>query len=414
MTIDIISNSSALFSQSALTYIQRNTDSVMEKLSTGYRINSAKDDAAGLAISQKMTAQIRGFEQALRNINDGISLIQTADGGMAAIGDMLQRIRELSIQSSSSTNSNDQRAFMQQEVNALQQQINSIANTTQWNGRNIIDGSFTGQKIQIGSNINDSMNISIPSATTSALGMGSTTTYGQFVVQFAYSGSTPVMYNARLNTNTGQLLSSVDSAWASGADETLKTSIRLSDFSYAGNGTGHGHITIAPDGMIPNQTVNIDYSGDVNPWNAIYVDYQYTDGVYTIRNVGSNSGMISSITATFNSGGITATNPNYIPVDISTSASASASILVIDTALNTVNNTRATMGSYINRLNFAADNANNISLNLSKSRSTIQDTDYARESATLARNQIIQKAATAMLAQANQQPQSVLELLKNL
>jgi hypothetical protein len=119
--------------------------------------------------------------------------------------------------------------------------------------------------------------------------------YGAFVVQFAYSGTTPVMYNARLTTNTPTLFTGIDSNWANGTDVTSKTTIRLSDFVYGGNGgpTGHGHISIAPGGIIPNKTVNIDYTGDVYPWDAIYVNYEYSNGNFIIRNIGSNSGVKS-------------------------------------------------------------------------------------------------------------------------
>lgn len=139
--------------------------------------------------------------------------------------------------------------------------------------------------------------------------------FGQFVIQFAYRGTTPEVYDARLNANTGQLLTSINSSWTSGTDATTKTSIRLSDFVYGGNGgpSGHGHISISPGGMIPNEAINIDYLGDVYPWYAIYINFQYINGVYTIINVGSNSPGVNSISASFVSGSFTATSPNYIP-----------------------------------------------------------------------------------------------------
>jgi flagellin len=457
MSLVIGTNTSAQFAQDELRANQHKSATAMQRLATGLRINSARDDAAGLAISQSMTSQIRGLNQAVRNINDGVNLLQTAEGGLGAITDMLQRMRELAVQSANGTYSGSQRAYLQKEAAALQEQISKVVDTTTWNDKKLLDGSFTGQKIQVGAAGGTTMDLNIPSATISDLGMAGTTvtatvsvpttttttstvsstTYGQFVVQFAYSGVTPVMFNARLNANTGQLLTALDSAWASATNETSKTSIRLSDFVYGGNGgpPGHGHITVAPGGIIPNETVNIDYTGDVYPWGSIYVNYQYTDGLYTIKNVGSVNSSLTSITAKFNSGLTTATNPSYVPttttttsttyqnvttttttpgLDISSGASASASISVIDAALDTVNSIRSTIGGYANRLNYAGDNATNISTNLSASRSAIQDTDYAEESANLAKSQIVQQAATAMLAQANQQPQSVLALLKNL
>ena len=457
MSLVIATNTSAQFAQDALRANQHKTATAMQRLSTGLRINSARDDAAGLAISQSMTSQIRGLNQAVRNINDGINLLQTAEGGLGSITDMLQRMRDLAVQSANGTNSDAQRAYLQKEASALQEQISKVVDTTTWNDKKLLDGSFTGQKIQAGPDSAKTIELNVPSAKILDLGMAGTTvtstvsvptttittstisstTYGQFFVQFAYSGTTPVMFNARLNSNTGQLLTSLDSGWASAINETPKTSIRLSDFVYGGNGgpPGHGHITIAPGGVIPNETVNIDYTGDVYPWGGIYIDYQYTDGLYTIKNVGGVNSSLTGTAATFNSGGTTATNPSYVPVmttttsttyqnvttttttpgiNISSAASSSASISVIDAAIDTINSISSSLGSYINRLNYAADNAKNISTNIAASRSTIQDTDYAEESANLAKSQITQQAATAMLAQANQQPQSVLALLKNL
>ena len=164
MSLVVGTNTSAQFAQDALRANQHKTATAMQRLSTGLRINSARDDAAGLAISQSMTSQIRGLNQAVRNINDGVNLLQTAEGGLGSITDMLQRMRELAVQSANGTNSDAQRAYLQKEAAALQEQIGKIADTTTWNDKKLLDGSFTGQKIQVGAASGATMDLSINSA----------------------------------------------------------------------------------------------------------------------------------------------------------------------------------------------------------------------------------------------------------
>ena len=275
----INTNVSALNAQAALAKNGRAMSTAMEQLSTGSRVNSAKDDAAGLAIGTSMTSQIRGLNQAVRNLNDGVNLLQTAEGALTETTNMLQRMRELAVQSASGTYSTTQRSYLSVEFNALGSQIDKIASETTWNGYTVLTGT-TG---------------------------GSTT--GTFSFQ---SGQT-----------SGQ---TIDVAIGSMALSTLG-------------------LTTAAAG-------------------------------------------------------------------ISTAASASAAIASIDSAISTVNSQRATIGATVNRMTYAADNMTNISANVSASRSTILDTDYATASTNLSKAQIIQQASTAMLAQANQQPQTVLALLK--
>ena len=275
----INTNVSALSAQNAMKVNARNMSTTMEQLSTGTRINSAKDDAAGLAIGQNMTAQVRGLNQAVRNLNDGVNLLQTAEGALTETTNMLQRMRELAVQSASGTYSNTQRSYLAVEFNALGSQIEKIASETTWNGYTVLTGTTGG------------------------------TTTGTFSFQ---------------------------------------------------------------SGQTSGQTIDVAIAGM----------------------------------------GLTGLSMTAAAVGVSTAASASAAIATIDAAISTVNSQRATIGATINRMTYAADNLTNISANTSASRSTIVDTDYAAASTALSKNQIIQQAATAMLAQANQQPQSVLSLLK--
>jgi len=277
----INTNVNSLVAQNAVTVNARSLSRAMEQLSTGKRINGAADDAAGLSISQVMTAQIRGLNVAVRNANDGISLLQTADGAMIEHSNMLQRMRELAVQSATDTVTTSQKAFLDNEFQALKTEIDRIGANTMWNDQKLLDG-------------------------TGGLSGGA----GKYKFQV---GSTAT--------------------------------------------------TITAD--VPNAQLA---------------------GIYT-----AVSG---------------------VAVKIDTAADATAAIALVDTALSQANTSRSKIGAAINQLTYAADNLSNISMNTAASRSRIEDTDYATASTELARTQIIQQAATAMLAQANQSPQSVLALLK--
>jgi len=265
----INTNVNALFAQNAMKTNTRAMGSAMEQLSTGSRINSAKDDAAGLAIGENMTSQVRGLNMAVRNVNDGINMMQTAEGALVETSNMLQRMRELAVQSSNGTYSTTQRDYLQTEFVALSSQIDKIATDTKWNDTQLLN-----------------------SAT------------------FTYQA-----------------------------------------------------------GMASGQTISVTISA------------------MTVAGLGITSA-------------------------VSTVTGANATIGLLDTAIGRVNTQRAAIGAGINQMTYAVDNLTNISSNITASRSTIMDTDYATASTQLSKTQIIQQAATAMLAQANQQPQSVLSLLK--
>ena len=278
----INTNVNALISRNAATVNNRALSAAMHQLSTGRRINSAKDDAAGLAVSEIMTAQIRGLNMGVRNANDGISLLQTAEGAMIEQTNMLQRMRELAVQGSNDTITDTQKGYLNTEFTQLRSEIDRIASQTKWNGQAIL---------------------------TAGTGLGNATG-GTYSFQVGASSS--------------------------------------------------------------------------------YVSV-------TVANMASTSG--ATLSAVSGS-------------SVSTASTAVTAIDSIDTALQAIASQRATIGAGINRLTYAVDNLTNVSQNLSESRSRILDTDYAAASSELARTQIIQQASTAMLAQANQQPQSVLALLK--
>ena len=284
MTV-INTNVASLYAQAAITTNARQMTNTMQQLSTGKRVNGAADDAAGIAISAKLTSQIKGLGQAIRNANDAISMIQTAEGATDAITNMLQRMRELTIQSGNASYSNDDRTAMANEFNALASEIDRVAETTKWNGFPVLNGT---------------------------------------------AGS------------SGKFMFDVDS----GSGSLGRIDITISSFK---RGSGNG-IT-----------------------------------------VGSGSQVITSTMTALGAQGL---------------------ITDIDASIKFVNEQRANMGATINRLQYTLDNLTNIETNTEASRSRIEDTDYSSATAQLAKNNIIQQAATAMLAQANQQPQTVLQLLK--
>jgi flagellin len=300
MTV-INTNVAASITANALTRNERAMSQAMERLSTGQRINSASDDAAGLAIASRMTSQLNGLNMAVRNANDAIGMIQTADGALGEITNMLQRMRELAVQSKTETNSATDRSALNTEYIALVAEIDRIVENTQWNGQDLLD-------------------------------------------------DTP--------GSTGNVTFHV------GANASQTVAVDFGDFDDASGGTF--------------------FAFDLS-----------TSDTSTGAAIGGNRTQLDTDNAS---------------ADITT-ADINTAIGVIDTAITAVNSQRATFGAAINRLEYAADNLSSVAQNTSASRSRVLDADYASETSELARTQIIQQAATAMLAQANQYPQTVLALL---
>jgi len=406
MTV-INTNVKSLQAQNALINNNRNLSTAMQQLSTGSRINSSKDDAAGIAISDKMTAQIRGLNQSIRNANDGIGLLQTAEGAMVEVTNMMQRMRELAIQSANDTNAQDDRNYLDLEFQQLKQEINRITKNTQWNGMNILDqtepasgargGKFT---FQVGANSGDAHKIThtldklafselkgadfavpadgTPDATTKV--QASTVTFGDKLEE---GNVVTVTVNNRQFQYT-VTADDVAKTKASGTPPTIDKVVAESIFKQLG-----GSLSPAATGEFAGLTVKytatenkITFEGAANQTFKSFV--KVTDG------------RLATID----------------PLEITTQDFSNAAIGGLDKAMIKVNEARAEIGAVINRLTYAADNLANVSMNTSESRSRILDTDYAKTSAELARTQIISQAATAMLAQANQQPQAVLQLLQ--
>lgn len=294
-------NINASIAQNALARNERAMNTAMERLSTGQQINSASDDAAGLAISSRMSSQIRGLETGIRNANDAISMISTADGALVEVTNMLQRMRELALQAGTGTTTSADRDYLNQEYKNLIIEIERIAQNTQWNGKSILEGT------------------------------------------------------------------------ANGSSSTVK-------FQVGANG---------------GQTIAINFGNISQGGGSGTIFSKFEQSAGTAGNNTATAGWhISASTA---AAGIT---------------TASAAMTTIDSAITVVNSQRATFGAAMNQLTYAVDNLSNVKVNAEASRSRVLDTDYARETSELARTQIIQQAGTAMLAQANQLPQTVLSLIQ--
>lgn len=387
----INTNAKAMLAQNALTTNNRSLSTSMEQLSTGKRINSAQDDAAGFAIAQKMTSQIRGLNQAVRNAGDAISLVQTAEGALVEVNNMLQRMRELSVQSSTDSNVTTDREALHNEFNQLRLEINRVATNTQWNGRNVLDQGFTGNgatnpglyKFQVGANANQTIDLTIGNYTTNSVSQGTTA-----VATTTTPASGP-------GANAVAQVSTMTIAGTPALGDNITVTVGDKSFTHkvvAGAATVQTVTEIAAAINTGLGTI----TGITTAANAGVLTFTAATGGVPFQISASQGGLLSGVRQS----------------DISTQSGANSAIAALDTALKTVNTGRAEMGATMNRLQYASDNLANISTNTAESRSRIQDTDYASATTELARSQIIQQAATAMLAQANQSGQSVLALLK--
>ncbi|MDT8407792.1 MAG: flagellin [Methylococcales bacterium] len=493
----INTNVSSLNAQRQLNRTQTIQMTATERLSSGLRINSAKDDAAGLGIADRMTAQVRGLDQAVRNANDGISLAQVAEGALQESTNILQRMRELSVQSANDSNSAADRANLQKEVVQLQDELNRIANTTTFNGKKLLDGSFVGQQFHVGAAANETISVNVAGATTEILGnerfdasTQTATTMNSAVAGFANTITAQTLTvsgtlgAASITVGAGDSAKSIaDGINAksedSGVTASAITFARLDNVTatgslsfdlYGQNGTpakvsaaiaDTGDLTALANAINDQSgqtgisaTLTDDKSGivlqnttgfDIKLDNVTHSDAAGqadltglgTDGVtpkgiaVTVSAAGdpsatvggtlildSNSGFTIQSTVDNEITGVTggtdasSTLEKVSDIDIGTQKGSNDALSVIDGALAKVSDIRANLGAIQNRFSATIANLENVSQNVSAARSRIQDADFAKESASLARGQILQQAGIAMLAQANASSQNVLSLLQ--
>jgi len=384
----INTNVASLNSQRNLNSSQSALNTALSRLSSGLRINSAKDDAAGLAISERMTSQIRGLNQAARNANDGISLAQTAEGALAEVGNNLQRIRELAVQSANGTNTQDDRDALNAEVTQLKAEIQRVAEQTKFNGTKLLDGSFgtiAGPvSFQVGANSGETITIS----------------------KIADVG------NAVLGGSVDKTVATVGATTLSG----FATAISAGDVVI--NGVDIGAISAGTNEKNRAQQL-ADAINKVSSQTNVSANF---DGVnLTLARIGPEGAGIQ-ITGTLNNAavagfvngtaGTATTTTGTASMDVSSFINAQATLTAVDNALKEVSTARADLGAMQNRFSSVVTNLQTTSENLAASRSRIQDTDFAAETAALTRAQILQQAGVAMLAQANALPNNVLSLLR--
>ena len=378
----INTNVMSLNAQRNLSTNSADLGTTIQRLSSGLRINSAKDDAAGLAISERFTTQIRGMDQAARNANDGISLAQTAEGAMGEIGNNLQRIRELAVQSANATNSSDDRAALQKEVDQLLSEIDRVANTTNFNGTKLLNGDATSFVFQVGADAGDTITVNTPvDANIATLG-------GDVTVSTAQSA--PI-------SGLGTGVVAAGSLTINGTDIGPLSAV----------GTASQRAAQVAD-AINNVSTETGVNARINETTGRLE--LSSDGAFTVG--GTDDGTLTGFDGATGVASTDVTTTGIATLDISSYAGAELAMRQVDAALKQVNAGRADLGAVQNRFSSVVTNLQTSSENLSAARSRIMDADYAKETANLSRTQILQQAGTAMLAQANQSSQSVLSLLR--
>ncbi len=390
----INTNVTSSITANALTKNERAMSQAMERLSTGQRINNAGDDAAGLAISSRMTSQINGLNMAIRNANDAISMVQTADGAYSEASSMLQRMRELAVQAATETISSADRTALNTEYQALSDDIQRMSDDTKWNGTKILHTRGPGTGVGTSGPVSFHVGANAEQTISVALGdLGYQMEHGGFIIGGSVTaadgtnGASGAISFGSLQENDVITMNFDNGTYA---QITLTEAERLAIINGSGTAPAFdsGTVTLTDAGAL---SLSITGRGDIT-----FTGANTTNGATFTMSVNVSRGIHSIVAAT----------------DLTSATKANTAITNVDTAITSVNNTRATIGAGINRLEYAIDNLGNVSQNTSASRSRVLDADYASETTELARIQIIQQAATAMLSQANQQAQSVLSLLK--
>ncbi|PTT59051.1 flagellin [Stenotrophomonas sp. HMWF003] len=392
----INTNTMSLNAQRNLSTSGSSLATTIQRLSSGSRINSAKDDAAGLAISERFGTQIRGTDVAIRNANDGISLAQVAEGSLTEIGNNLQRVRELAVQASNATNSASDRKALQAEVTQLVSEIDRVAKQSDFNGTKLLDGSFSSQLFQVGANAGQAIAIDkVVDAKANALGGAK---FDSNALALADPGT-----NADFKTS-GMKINGVDIAAVE-----VKQGATAADTGKASREA----LVSAINAKIGETGVYAEVNGTTGVTLTSVKDSTNTDG--TFKAITATPGTWTGATApTFTATAAAAAPANKFAsdLDVSTVKGAQQALEIVDKALGSINSTRADLGAVQNRFTSVVANLQTSTENLSASRSRIRDTDFAKETAELTRTQILQQAGTAMLAQANQVPQNVLSLLR--
>ncbi|MCG9724232.1 flagellin [Vibrio brasiliensis] len=376
MTITVNTNVSAMTAQRHLSKATDLLNQSLERLSSGNRINSAKDDAAGLQISNRLESQMRGLDVAMRNANDGISIMQTAEGAMNETTNLLQRMRDLSLQSANGSNSRAERDALQEEMSALNDELNRIAETTSFGGRKLLNGSFSSSAFQIGASSGEAVQVSLKNMRSDSLDMGG----------FSYIAAGKADSNWQVAQGSNTLV--MEYTNAQGQQETININAKVGD--------DIEELATYINGQTDKVSASVNEEGQLQ----IFMAGKQTSG--TVSFSGSLANQLN-----MNLAGYEAVDN----IDISQAGGAQRAVSIIDTALKYVDSHRAELGAMQNRFNHAINNLSNVNENLSASNSRIKDTDYAKETTQMVKQQILQQVSTSILAQAKQQPNLALTLL---
>lgn len=401
MAMTINTNISSINAQRNLSLSGGSLATSMQRISSGLRVNSAKDDAAGLAISERMNSQVRGLTVASRNANDGISLAQTAEGALGKMGDMLGRMRDLAVQAGNSTNSQSDRDALQSEVKQLTDEIDRVAKTANFNGQKILDGSFAGAVFQVGANSGE--NITVGGLTNaSAKGLANvkyaTTKVADAAATLTPAGLAEVKTGLTITIEGGAAIDLGPLKAASSNDERMGQVVAAINNKTADTGVT-AFLTKETDGTF---SLNVMSDGVKADGTAKTV----TLGTGFTATATGLTGAIAVAAA----GGSAAKGIDTLTV--ATQKDAWIALKKIDSAIDQVNSSRADLGALQSRFENTTANIDIQTENLSAARGRIVDADFAKETANLSRTQILQQAGTAMVAQANQLPQQVLSLLR--
>ncbi|TWI47047.1 flagellin [Pseudomonas duriflava] len=385
MALTVNTNVASLNTQRNLNASSKSMETTLQRLSTGSRINSAKDDAAGLQIANRLTSQVNGLNVAVKNSNDGISMAQTAEGALQQSTSLLQRMRDLALQSANGSNSDDERKALNNEVTELKKEVDRISNTTTFGGKKLLDGSFGTTTFQVGSAANEMISVKIDEMSTDSLkgkyfegcvssGTGAATASGTITVSGTVNGNN---FSVDVTIASG----------TTGADYTKAVATAVND---ANVGVG---AYVESDGSL--KVISQQKADGTNELTALAV-----------------SGAVAGITAGAYTADTAVNEDKLSAIDLTSVKGSQTAVLVIDQAIKNIDQQRAHLGAVQNRFDNTIGNLQNITENVSAAKSRIQDTDFATETANMTKNQILQQAGTSILAQANQLPQAVLSLLR--
>ena len=399
MSMTINTNVSSLTAQRNLSSSQNMLSTSMQRLSSGLRLNSAKDDSAGLAIAERMNAQVKGLNVAARNANDGVSLAQTAEGALSKVGDMLQRMRELAVQSSNATNSVDDRKALQSEVSQLRDEIDRVAKNTSFNGTKLLDGSFAAANFQVGANSGET--ITIAALTNSSAAGLSKVVYGDVsevdISMVALNNLAEITDGSLAITVAGTAYTLADLGTARTAEERMGQVVEALNRGTADTGVT-AFLSKQADGQYKVELMSSKLDAD---GSAVAV---------SLTGFSAATTGVSATMTIANDNSTSTVGVNELSVE--TAEDAWLAMKQIDDSIKQVNEARATLGAVQSRFENAVSNIQIQSENTAAARGRIVDADFAAETANLSKSQILQQAGTAMVAQANQLPQQVLSLLR--